>query len=713
MKIKDRIIKVAIASDFLTAFSKIPRNQQGKVLDFINKFRSDPTASSINYEKIQHAKDSNIHSVRIDKAYRGIVMKPETGNVYVLLWVDHHDKAYQWAKNKVCSINPETGSLQIYKVADSEVQLESKSESWDQEVKTLFSDIRDKHLMRLGVPEMLLPLVRSLKTEEELNKAADILPQEAYESLFFLISGFPLEEVFQEMEKLEELQEVNTDDYEKALDNPESQHQFMVVDDELELKAILAAPLEKWRVFLHPSQRKLVEKEWNGPVRVLGGAGTGKTVVAMHRAKWLALNICKSKNDRILFTTFTRNLAEDIKENLGKICTDDIMSRIEVVNLDRWVSNFMRSNGYKYEIDYGKRTEELWENALNEIPANLNLAPSFYREEWERIIQPHGIVSLAEYMKVSRIGRGIRLNRKDRKSIWPVFEEYRVLLNERGLREADDAMRDARAILEGKGNILPYQAIVVDEAQDMGPQAFQLIKQMVSEKKEQNSIFIVGDAHQRIYRHKVVLSNCNINIRGRGRKLRINYRTTEETSRWSVNLLKGVNIDDLDGGKDDLKGYKSLLHGNEPEIKRFETFKNEVDFIAKKLQQLESEGGNLKEICLVARTNDLLKQYEGAIKAKGLETYFIRRSEAENRMSSGLRMATMHRVKGLEFDQIIIVGLNKGIVPFEKTMSGSSDLAVQRESELRERALLYVAATRAKKEVIITCSGTVSEFLKT
>jgi len=698
-------IKVAIASDFLLSFSKIPRKQQAKAMDFVTKFRSNPGLPGINYEKIVRAKDPNLRSVRIDQSYRSIVLKPDTGNVYVLLWIDHHDKAYKWAENKSYKIHPETGSLQVIDVEEIRDKKTSVAEE-----KALFANIRDRHLLQLGLPQIQIPLIRSLKTAEDLDKIANQLPQEAYEALFFIADGFSLEEVFQDIETNEKKEVIDTNDYGSALNNPDSRRRFYVVEEDLELAAILNAPLEKWRIFLHPSQQKLVERHWNGPVRALGGAGTGKTVAAMHRAKWLVQNVFTNEKDRILFTTFTRNLAADIQENLTKICSKDMMRRIEVVNLDRWVSEFLKKNGYDYQIDYGRRIEHLWNKALDLVPVELDFDLSFYREEWERVVQPQSITSVEEYIKVSRVGRGTRLTRKIRKMVWTVFEEYRVLLNEEGLREGNDAMRDARLLLEKKNKILPYQAIIVDEAQDMGMQAFKLIRQIIPEEKK-NDLFIVGDAHQRIYRHKVVLGQCGIKIIGRSRKLKINYRTTDETQRWAVGLLKNVKVDDLDGGIDDQQGYKSLLHGVTPDVRHFDTFQKEVEFIADYLKKIENQTGSIKEVCLVARTNNLLKQYESAIYEKGLEIYFIRRSEAEDRSSPGLRLATMHRVKGLEFDRVIIAGVNDGILPFERAGTDTSDPVVKQESEIHERALLYVSATRAKKEVLVTSFGKASRFL--
>jgi len=704
-------VKVAMSADFLTSFSRIPRGMQTKVLNFINKFRSDPVAPGGNYERVEGARDPNMRSVRVDQAYRAIVLKPETGNVYMLLWVDRHDEAYRWAKNRVYRIHPETGSIQVIQVEASLDEPEPVVETGPAREGGLFAHLRDRDLLKLGIPEIQIPMVRGIETEAELDEAGMQLPQEAYEALFYLAAGESLEEVLRSSDTTESAGGVDIEDYATALDQPDSKRRFFVVEDELELASILNAPLEKWRVFLHPAQRKMVERDWNGPVRVLGGAGTGKTVVAIHRARWLAQHVFTKETDRVLFTTFTRNLAADIRQNLTTLCTPQIMRRIEVVNLDKWVSDFLRKGGYHFKIDYGPLIEPLWKRALDMAPSDFDLEPSFYREEWERVIQSQAVTSLEAYFKASRVGRGRQLNRKARKAIWPVFEEYRLQLDEHGLRERDDALRDARLLLENRHDTLPYQAIVVDEAQDMGDEAFRLIRQMIPGESRKNDLFVVGDAHQRIYRHRVVLGRCGINIMGRSRKLKINYRTTDENRKWAVGLLTGVEVDDLDGGVDDQKGYKSLLHGVAPRVLRFETFEEEVAYILSYLREIEAGGEPLRGVCLVARTDSLLRQYESDLREQGIAVTFIRRSEAEDQNAPGLRMATMHQVKGLEFDRVIIAGVNEGIVPFEGHGRGSSDPVVRRDSEVQERALLYVAATRARKEVLVTSFGTPSRFL--
>lgn len=698
--------KVCISSDFMTALFKIPRKQQEKVMEFVERFRAHPTSPGINYEKLREARDPNLRSVRIDDTYRGIILKPETGDLFLLLWVDHHDDAYAWARNRVCKVNPEIGSLQLYEIKE-EVRPEPKEETSSAR-PGLFDSVRDRHLLKMGLPEELLPALRQVRTEDELDRFMEGLPQEAADSLTLLGLGYSPEEIIRDIEAQRPVEKIDPKDYVRALQTDESRSRFFIAEDDLELQAILQAPLEKWRVFLHPTQRRLVERSWNGPVRVLGGAGTGKTVAALHRARWLAQNVLANPNEKVLFTTFTKNLAEDIRDSLAKLCPDELLKRIEVVNLDRWVNRYLKGKGYESRFLYDEeRRRELWGMALTYRPEDPALPDAFYFEEWERVIQPQEVSSEKEYFLADRRGRGVALNRIQRKAVWPVFEEYRALLREKGLSEFDDAMRDARKVLEETAERLPYRAIVVDEAQDLGPLAFKLIRKMVPEGKD--DIFLVGDAHQRIYRHKVALSACGIEVRGRSRKLRVNYRTTEETRRWAVRLLEGQAYDDLDGGQDDQKGYRSVLRGLAPRLEGFEFLQEEASFLADYLKELQRSGENLANICLTARTQMLLDQYQTILEGKGVKTTRIQPDQAENRREEGVRLATMHRVKGLEFDRMIIAGVGAGQLP--PKFGASEDHLVEEERLRMERSLLYVAATRARTHLLVTWHGEPSKML--
>jgi superfamily I DNA/RNA helicase len=698
---------IALSSDFLLAFSSVQKSHQKQIREFIERFRERPDAPGINYEVIQAAKGKDLYSVRINQAYRAVVFHPSNSPVFVLVWVDHHDDAYRWAERKQFVVNPETGALQVL---SSEAPQETPSPTVTSVKKTgLFSKIKDKHLMRLGVPESLLSLVRDIGTDTELEIAEKELPQEAYEALYMLASGYSLEEVFNEMERPAEKAPIDQKDFVTALQNEDSQRRFYVVEEAKDLAEVLNAPLDQWRVFLHPKQRRLVSMQANGPVRVLGGAGTGKTVVAMHRARYLAEEVFNKKEDRILFTTFTRNLATDIQENLRKICSIESLSRIDVVNLDAWVANFLRTQGYRHQVVFDEDENEAWTYALNQAPSGLGLSPNFYRSEWEQVIQAQDVTDLDQYLRVSRIGRGTKLSREKKKLIWPVFQEYRAQLNEQGKKEYIDLLRDARLLIESKKLVLPYRAVVVDEAQDMSAEAFRLLRAIVPEGS--NDMFIVGDAHQRIYRHRVYLGQCLINIKGRGRKLRLNYRTTDEIRKFAVGLLEGKEFDDLDDGIDQQRGYVSLTHGRPPLIRQFATIDEEIAFLKMHIAELQKDDASPESICVVARTKRILETYISQFQSAGFATYEIKRNAAEQRDRPGLRMATIHRVKGLEFEHICVVAANKGIIPLETVVDDAEDAVAKLNAETRERSLLYVALTRAKKSATISGYGPKSRFL--
>jgi superfamily I DNA/RNA helicase len=503
---------------------------------------------------------------------------------------------------------------------------------------------------------------------------------------------------------------VDTKDFAAALKNEDSQRRFHVVETDQEMAEIMAAPLEQWRIFLHPKQRQLVRMQANGPVRVLGGAGTGKTVTAMHRARYLAEEVFFGREDRILLTTFTKNLATDISQNLRKLCSDDkAWGRIDVQHLDGWVSNFLRTQGFRPDIVYDS-DNDAWKNALQEAPKNLGLPESFYRMEWEAIVQAQNITSLDQYLSAPRIGRGTRLSRDAKKSVWPVFQEYRAQLNESGKKEYVDLIRDARQLIETKHLRLPFKAVIVDEAQDMSAEAFRLLRCLVAPGP--NDLFIVGDAHQRIYRHKVSRGKCGIDIRGRGKKLKINYRTTDEIRRFAVDLLEGRTIDDLDGSEDDQKGYMSLSHGAAPKVTVSDNAQDEAAYITSHIQALESEGVPLSSICVVARIHRLVEFYGLHLRSAGLPVYEIKRDSPEHRDRPGVRIATMHRVKGLEFEHVIVAAANDNIIPLPIALAGADDAITSRDIETGERALLYVALTRAKRSALITSYGTPSGFLR-
>ena len=735
-------LTVALSNDFFKAYGRLPEKARSKVATFISKFRANPRSSGLNYERIEGGKDPFIRSLRVDQDIRCIVRAPDGGDTYVLLWIDKHDDAYQWARRRTCHVNRVSGALQVVDVEAAEAAvgdaiaaavsealatntpatqvvgpapnpppLAEAAQPPASPAASLFAHCSDDQLMLLGVPEALLPAVRAVTTEETLARLIEWVPQDCVDGLILLADGKAIEAVIEELERQRPVA-IDPTDVAAALDTPESKAEFLVITDDDELEAMLSAPLERWRVFLHPSQRRLVERTWSGAVRVLGGAGTGKTVVAMHRARWLAKQLIASgAPGRVLFTTFTRNLATDIRANLTKICEPEQLQRIEVIHLDGWVMNFLKSQGLQVRVFNDEARESCWSMAMDVADTSLGLANRFYQEEWQEVVLAQGCRSRDDYLVARRVGRGTRLNRDQRSRIWPVFDAVRAEFRQRGLWEPEEAKQIAADLLTQPGRAPLYAAVVVDEAQDLDLASFALLRALVGEARA-NDLFIVGDPHQRIYGKPVVLSRSGIDIRGRSKKLRINYRTTEETRAWATAVLHGVDFDDLDGGSDQTSDYRSLLHGDAPLVQGFADPADEQRFLVTTLSQLRDEQQSLASTCVTARTNKAVEKLEGWLKAEGFATRVINADESDDPSDPALRLATMHRVKGLEFDQVFLPGLDASQMPLQFELNNRPDPLSKDLFEQQERSLLHVAATRAKKRVVVSFSGKASPFLR-
>jgi superfamily I DNA/RNA helicase len=692
--------KVALSQDFLLNLSKLPSGVQSRVMKWAIRFQTDPKSSGINYENINAAADANMKSVRIDGDWRGIVFKPDRGDVYVLLHVNKHDEAYRWAERRKLIINPVTGAMQMIQVEETAALAEplvapkpksSKvpAPSPAEISKPYAEGVSDHDLMALGVPPDLIERIRQVGSESELDGLQAALPVEAYEALFLLAAGDTADQILNARETRVDRQ-IDTTNFDAALQTPESQSRFVVVDDEA-MVAILNAPLAQWRVFLHPTQHKLASGDRSGPVRVLGGAGTGKTVVAMHRAKWLAENRTPDKQ-KVLFTTFTKNLALDIEDNLKTLCSKATLEKIEVRNLDSWVHGFMRSRKLEHRIVYGRKADgalQAWQAAMTVKDGSLDLPDSFYEDELEQVVLAHGVTTKDEYRAVRRTGRGVVLSRGKRDAVWPVFEEYRGQLTSRKLKEVDDAYRDVATLLDDEisAGKLPaiYSAIVIDETQDLGPQALRLLRAMIASNP--NDLFFVGDGHQRIYtRNRAAMSKCGVDIRGRSKKLYLNYRTTDEIRKQAVAVLEGCEIDDLDDGHDETKRYKSLSHGPVPML--FDVSTNE-DALSKTLglvtEWTKQDGpDNATTTCVIASSKKMRDALARHFQSNGLHVAVIDENQNAGATHGTTYFATMHRAKGLEFDRVIVLA--------PKTYLGDP---LETDSK---RKLIYVALTRAKKE---------------
>ena len=680
---------------FMQSFARLPEQMQRRTVNFLEKFEADPAAQGFNYETINAAADKKIKSVRINDAYRAIVKQEERTGTYVLLWVDHHDEAYNWAANRRCEINSVTGKLQVFCVEEGTMEPVPEQ---PEESTGLFSALSEDDLLKMGVPQRYISLVRSIKDYRKFDNIKYLLPADSVENLEWIANDIPAEEVLGMIADAEK----------PAGENGElvSDNSFVIIDDQEELRNVINGSLEKWRVFLHPSQRSIVDKNYAGPARVLGEAGTGKTVVAMHRAKRLASML--GPNQKVLFTTFTTNLADDIKANLKKICTEKEYSNIEVTSMDAWVSRFLAGKGWPAKLVYGKDLKPYWERAVSKYPGT-GLGREFFSEEWAAVAAPNEAFSFYSYIQTSRVGRGTRLDRQKKAEVWKVFEEFINMTKADKVMDIDTAIFACKELIKKEPVSNRYPNIIIDEGQDFSANAYSLIRAIAGEEHE-NDIFIVGDSHQRIYRRKAALSRCGINIKGRSSKLRVNYRTTEEIRKYAFSILSGLSFDDLDGNDDQGRESRSFTHGPGPESRNFNTQNEESDFICKEINRLISGGALAKDICLVARTKKLLDVYMKSLSGSNIRYYEVKPGKYDDRSLDGVRIATMHRVKGLEFQYVFIAAASKGIIPLESAID-HTDIVSENETEKAERCLVYVALTRAQKYACITSFGKPSPFL--
>lgn len=710
---------IAMSDKFFDAFARLPAQARRKTMQFLKKFRQAAVSNAINYEKIQAA-SPDCRSARIDDNYRVIISHPESGNVYLLLWVDTHDEAYRWARTHVCRVNPQTGSLQVFESSDSAPDMDAAAPAAEKaappeqaasEVPLLFKPWSDAELMSVGVPEVCLPLVRQIRSRDGLEALREKFPAEAFESLVWLSEGEPLDDVRAVCGAPQP-----TESIDEAVRSPRSQRSFRVIESDEEMLRIVDASLERWRVFLHPAQKRIAERESTAPMLVRGAAGTGKTVVAMHRAANLVRRKDWLPGAKLLFTTYTANLAVDISAQLDALCTPDEKRRIEVVNLDAWVSGFLRRHDAAKRIIYpgSREYDECWSRAMTMADLSLALPRTFYEEEWRRIVLPQEIVSEKAYLKAPRKGRGTPLSRTQRKKVWPVFDEMRSQMSSRGVMTIEDACFCAIHILDSQPCITHYQAVIVDEAQDFGSEALTLLARLAlpdGNAQEKPRIFLAGDGQQRIYARQGSLLSCGIDVRGRSSvRLKLTYRTTEEIRKAANAVLSGETFDDMTGEAEELRGGLSNRHGVSPELGVCASGEEECAWIEERIREVQkSLSVSLSDICIVSRTNEAADAYRAAFQAKGFAAVKLSR-KSDRACEEGLRFATMHRVKGLEFRVIFIAGASEGMVPL--CASRTEDPEEAHISALTERSLFYVAASRARDALFVSCSGEPGAFMK-
>lgn len=697
----------------IRSLRKLPDKISGRFMDMMTRYMIDPSAKGLNLESVQGAKDSSIKSVRLDQNYRAIAF--EFGQDILFVHVNEHDKAYRWAQGRRVKLDAQTNRIRVIQEIDVETQTREVSVG-----PRLFAAITDQRLRALGVPAEELEAIRLITTLEDLEAAEEQFDPLTFQILYALAADYSDADIYA-MTGLTAEPEANRVETEpnfgELLQTHESRQTIFIPETEAELRRVFEEGLEGWRIFLHPEQRKVAYRDHSGPAMVRGGAGTGKTVVAMHRAKYIADQIKADPiraGQRVLLTTFTTNLAHDIEGNLRTLCPEHLDARpplIEVINLDRWVTQFLKRKNYERKVAYfgqaRDRLDEIWQEVLENHSIPEGLSAAFVKAEWVQIIQAQGLTEKRAYLKASRTGRGTALDRRKRAALWEVFSDYRARMLSEGLAEPDDAYREATDILSAEAPNLPYAAVVVDEAQDMGEQAFRLIRAMIPQTsaRDKNSIFIVGDAHQRIYARRASMSSCGINVRGRSRRLRLNYRTTQEIRAWAVSILQAVSVDDLDDGTDTLDGYVSLMRGGIPQRVEYRSEAEELARLVEWVQAQEAAQLRLADIGILCSRRVEVERVQEALRSAHIDLVVLQAGSADDRSVTGVRVTTMHRAKGLEFFAVAIPFLSDTTFPPSGALNAAVDQADKADIIDQYRSLLHVAATRAQKTLRVSWCG--------
>ena len=467
-----------------------------------------------------------------------------------------------------------------------------------------------------------------------------------------------------------------------------------------DLELILAHPFAAWRTFLHPNQREIAYRpSYAGPAQVTGGPGTGKTVTLLHRAAFLAEHA-----EPVLVTTFAGNLADALGAQLNMLIRDaDVRRRIEVLNVDRLAYRVVRQARGTPIIADERVLLDRWAKAAAD--AGLAFTPAFGKNEWEQVILAQDLRTEQAYLTCLRTGRGRPLTKAQRSQVWQAAQ--RVTAELAAAREATHLQLAGEATqLLRQAAKPPYRHILVDEAQDLHPSQWRLLRAAVAPGPD--DLFIAADPHQRVYDNRVCLASLRISVRGRSRRLSLNYRTTQEILAWAVPLLGTEPVTGLDGEVDSLLGYRSPMRGARPERRVTAARAEEFNFLTERIRSWLSAGIEPHAVGVAARSASLVREAREALKAAGIRTVSL----SGRGGTQAVRAGTMHAMKGLEFQAVAVIGVEQGLVPEPAAVTPETEDAAAHAQDLqRERRVLFVACTRARDHLYVSGTGQPSIFL--
>ena len=682
-----------IADTFSDSLSRLTNDEQKVAKTTAFDLQLNPANPGLSFHKLDRARDAKFWSVRASRDLRVIVHRTKAS--LLLCFVGHHDEAYSWAERRKLERHPKTGAAQLVEVRETvqEVRVPRYVEAEESAppAQPILATLDVDDLLNYGVPEEWTDDLLAAD-EDKLLELAEHLPAEAAEAVLALAAG--------EWPPIPEPVKPDADPFE----HPDAQRRFRLVADSEELQQALEFPWEKWSVYLHPAQRELVERDFNGPARVAGSAGTGKTVVALHRAVYLAR---QHSDSRVLLATFSDALANMLDTKLKRLAGQQprVLERIEVHSLDAMAERLYRINFATPSI---AGPEDI-ENALHSAIAtqgDLPFSRQFVLAEWHEVVDAWQVQTWEAYRDFSRRGRKTRLAESHRESLWPFFQEMLGLLEREAKTTRPTMYTQLAEHYQTKGNP-PFDYFVIDEAQDLSVPQLRFLAAMAGERP--NGLFFAGDQGQRIFQAPFSWKSLGVDVRGRARVLHVNYRTSHQIRNQADRLLD-PEVSDLDGNIETRKGTVSVFSGPPPSTQIFDSADEEADAVGKQIKKWAQSAIEPQEMAIFVRSDKQLDRARRAAEHSGLGAKIL--NEHLKTQAGHLNLATMHLAKGLEFKAVAVMACDDEILPLQSRLESAADQSALETIYNTERHLLYVACTRARERLWISGVDPVSEFIE-
>ena len=681
-----------IADTFTDSLARLTGEEQKAIKTAAFDLQLNAAHPSLQFHKLDKARDKRFWSIRVSSDIRLIVHRTDTS--LLLCYVGHHDDAYHWGERRKLETHPRTGAAQLVEIRETVQEITvPKYVEVEQPAPPkarLFANIADDVLLGYGVPAEWLRDVRDAD-EDTLLGLADHLPSEAAEALLELATG--------STPRVPEPVTVGTDPFQ----HPDAQRRFRVMTNVEELERALEYPWDKWTIFLHPAQRNLVERTYSGPARVAGSAGTGKTIVALHRAVFLAR---QNLDARVLLTTFSDTLANALRAKLRCLISNEprLGERLEVQSMDEIGRRLYEANVGRAKIASRETVREIVSEAGAAVEGH-KFSQHFLFTEWEQVVDAWQLETWEAYRDVVRLGRKTRLKETQRALLWSIFERVRAGLRVKGMVTYADIFSRVAAALAKKAHPA-FEFVVVDEAQDVSVPQLRFLAALGAGRP--NALFFAGDLGQRIFQQPFSWKSLGMDIRGRSFTLRINYRTSHQI-RTQADRLLGPSVADVDGNQDERKGTVSTFNGPPPEIVVSGSEREEIQAVAKWLASRTKEGIVPHEIGVFVRSDAQLARAKESVEAAKLPYKIL--DEHVETTSGKASISTMHLAKGLEFRVVVVMACDDEVIPLQERIESVTDDSDLEDAYNTERHLLYVACTRARDHLLVSSTAPRSEFI--